>query len=155
MRCWRPERHASAWPVALTVLALATLLGGCGNERRDFREKQLNPLVRQASEERATLAAVLRASRPKRAQDETALRQQLSALAGVFRRIAALKPPDGVEGKFERYTRANARLLRALDRFVAAFAGGDRDAQRTAGHRAQEALGRATSAQRELQRALK
>ena len=130
-------------------------MAGCGNEKRDFREKELNPLVRRATGERATLAAVLRASKPKRARDAALLRSQLGALARVFRRIAALDPPGGIEAKFERYTRANAALLRALRQFVDAFARGDVAAQQSAGSRAREAVKHANSAQRELQQALK
>lgn len=139
---------------ALTAVAVAALLGGCGNEKRDFREKQLNPLVKRASEERSTLASILRVSRPKRARDEAALRAQLSQLAAVLRRIADLKPPGGVEAKFQRYTRANGGLLRSLGRFVDVFARGDEAGQRRAGRGAQAALAQANRAQRELQQAL-
>jgi len=155
VRSWRSERGALLAVVGLGLAAVA-LLGGCGNEKRDFREDRLNPLVRRVGEERAVLASVLRASRPGRARDGRALRSQLARLGAVMRRIAALEPPDGVEDRLERYTRANAALLAALRRFVDAFAGGASEgAQRTAARRTQTTLATANRAQRALQQALR
>jgi hypothetical protein len=158
VRCSRSDgvaRGLSLGLAAVALLALAGPIAGCGNEKRDFREEKLNPLVKRASEERATLATILRASRPGRSRDEAALRAQLTDLGGVFRRIADLEPPDGVEAKLERYARANSALLRALAGFLDAFASGDEAGQRRAGQAAQEALARANRAQRELQRSLR
>lgn len=155
MHCWRPERRAGAWLPALAALACAGLLAGCGgNEKRDFRVEQLNPLVKRMGEERATLAAVLRASRPGRARDARALRDQLGRLRAVMRRIAALEPPEGTEERFRRYTRANTAFLAALERFVDAYADDSARRQREAARETQTRLAAANRLQRQLQNAL-
>ena len=139
---------------ALALVAVLGLVAGCGNEKRDFRVEELNPLVKRLGEERATLAAVLRASRPGRARDERALRDQLGRLRAVMRRIAALDPPEGTEERFRRYTRANAAFLAALERFVDAYANGGAGRQQEAARETQTRLAAANRAQRQLQRAL-
>jgi hypothetical protein len=135
-------------------VALVGLLGGCGNEKADFRVQKLNPLVKRVGEERATLAAVLRASRPGRARDAQALRGQLTRLGGAMQRIAALKPPDGVDGPFRTYTKANAAVLNSLRSFVEAFAAGRSALQQVAARRTGVSLARANQAQTKLQHAL-
>jgi cytochrome c556 len=140
--------------VGLSALVLVGLLGGCGNEKADFRVQQLNPLVKHVGEERATLAAVLRASRPGRARDAQALRGQLARLGAAMQRIAALKPPDGVDGPFRMYTGANAAVLRSLRSFVDAFVAGHSARQQTAAQQTGASLARANRAQTKLQHAL-
>jgi cytochrome c556 len=140
--------------VGLSALALVGLLGGCGNEKADFRVQQLNPLVKRMGEERATLAAVLRTSRPRQARDTQALRDQLSRLGAAMQRIATLKPPDGVDGPFRAYTRANAAVLRSLRSFVEAFASGRSALQQEAARQTGASLARASQAQTKLQHAL-
>ncbi len=156
MRSWRFERPAGAPAAVLAVLALLGFVGGCGNEKRDFRVDKLNPLVKRLGEERATLAVVLRAARPGRASDIRALREQVAGVEGVTRRIAALNPPDGAESKFRRYVRANAAFVRRLRRFVDVYAANrPQRRQREAAARVQLALSAANDAQTELQRSLK
>lgn len=138
----------------LAVLALPGLIGGCGNEKADFRVQRLNPLVKRVGEERATLAAVLRGSRPGRARDAQALRGQLTRLGAAMQRIAALKPPDGVDRLFRDYTRANSGVLRSLESFVDAFAAGRSALQQVAARQTGESLARANRAQIKLQHAL-
>lgn len=155
MRCWRSERLARVGLAALVLVALAAAVGACGNEKRDFRVQELNPLVKRAGEERAALAAVLRASRPGRARDARALREQLGRVTGVLRRIADLKPPDGVGGRFDRYTRANSAFAASLRGFVDAFAAGDDARQRRAAELTRTTLAEAQRAQVALQHALR
>ena len=76
-------------------------------------------------------------------------------MTGVLRRIAGLDPPDGVDGKFQRYTRANAAFAVALRRFVDAFAAGDDSGQRAAAKRTRTTLASAQRAQVQLQHALR
>jgi cytochrome c556 len=155
VRCWPSDRRSPAALATLSVVALAGLASGCGKEKRDFRVEKLNPLVKRAGEERATLAAVLRGSRPGRARDAGALREQLARVVGVLRRIAGLNPPDGVDGTFRRYTRANTAFAAALRRFVDAFAAGDDSGQRDAAERTRTTLATAQRAQVQLQHALR
>lgn len=155
MRYWRFERLAGGL-AAVAALALLGLLGGCGNEKRDFREKRFNPLVKRLGEERATLAAVLRAARPGRVADARALREHVAGVEGVTRRITALDPPEGTERRFRRYVRANAAFVAALRRFVDVFAAdASQRRQREMAARVQLALSAANDAQTEFQRRLK
>jgi hypothetical protein len=155
VRCWPSDLRPPATLATLALVAMVGLVTGCGKEKRDFRVEKLNPLVKQAGEERATLAAVLRDSRPGRARDAGALREQLTRVVGVLRRIAGLNPPDGVDRKFRRYTRANAAFAAALRRFVDAFAAGDDSGQRDAEERTRTTLAAAQRAQVQLQHALR
>lgn len=158
MRFWHFERRrgpAAAGTATLAVLAASSLVAGCGHEKRDFREQRLNPLVRRVDEERATFATLLRDSRAGRARDGVALRAQLARVVGVLRRIAALKPPDGVGAKFRRYVRANGAFASALRAFVDAFAAGDDGRQRTAAESTRTTLARVQRTQVDLQHALR
>jgi cytochrome c556 len=155
VRCWPSDRRPPATLSTLALVALVGLVTGCGKEKRDFRVEKLNPLVKQAGEQRATLAAVLRGSRPGRQRDARALHEQLARVTGVLRRIAGLSPPDGVDGKFRRYTRANAAFAAALRRFVDAFAAGDDSGQRDAAQQTRSTLATAQRAQVQLQHALR
>jgi hypothetical protein len=100
------------------------------------------------------LAALLRVARPRNDNDARALRGGLADLRAAMHQVAALNPPDSVDLRFRRYVRANAALLASLSRFVDAFANDGQKAQAAAGE-VQTALGRASRAQTDLQRALK
>jgi hypothetical protein len=154
VRSCRSDRPLGAFAAGAAAIAAAALIGGCGNEKSDFRVNELNPLVKRVGEERATLAAVLRASRPGRARDARALREQLGRLGGVLRRIAALKPPDDARARFVSYTRANTEVLASLRRFVEAYAAGSNPRQQAEAQQTQAALAKASRAQTDLQHAL-
>ena len=133
---------------------LAPAASGCGDERRDFREEQLRPLVVRVGEQRATLAATLRSVRSGRPRDAAVLRAQVAQLRATMRRIAALDPPEGTETRFRRYTRANARLLATLSRFVEALAAGSASAQRRAAAQVSAAVADVERTQTAFQRSL-
>jgi len=79
---------------------------------------------------------------------------QLVRLGAAMQRIAALKPPDGVDGPFRTYTRANAAVLRSLRSFVDAFAAGRSALQQAAAQQTGASLAVANQAQTKLQHAL-
>jgi hypothetical protein len=154
VRCGRHERFGAARVAALALALIALFVSGCGNARRDFRVDDLNPRTERVDEERAELAALLRVARPRNDNDARALRGGLADLRAAMHQVAALNPPDSVDLRFRRYVRANAALLASLSRFVDAFANDGQKAQAAAGE-VQTALGRASRAQTDLQRALK
>jgi hypothetical protein len=135
--------------------AAGMFVAGCGNAKRDFRVNELNPLTERVATQRSVLAQTLRIARPHRARDAAVLRSQLAMLAATMRRIAAVRPPDGTHAQFQRYTRANAALLAALNRYFHAFARGTAAQLRAAGENALSAAGRADAAEAALKQELR
>jgi hypothetical protein len=155
VRCGRHDGVTAIRLAGIALVGFSLVGGGCGNAKRDFREHELNPSIERVAEQRTALAGLLRMSRPHLAADERRLRAQLGQLADAMRRVARLRPPQGVEVKFRRYTRANTALLAGLSRFVDALAGESAERRRQAEERALSALARASRAQTELQHALR
>jgi hypothetical protein len=155
VRCWLSSLRARAGAAGIVLAAAALVASGCGNERRDFRVEQLNPRIVELGERRAELAALLRTARPRRKRDVAALREQLDRVEATMRSIATLDPPDGTEDRLRRYARANTTLLRALSRFIDAFASADATRQERAAAEVQAAVTATDRAKRRLQLALK
>jgi hypothetical protein len=133
-------RRAAA---ALATLAIA--LVGCGDALDEFRD-DLRPLEERALTARSVIAVELRTATLGSERDARSLRALNRTLADIFDEIARLDPPDGYDEPFAAYVRANARMVRGLERFAAALESGRARALRRLGRSVVQELGRSQRA---------
>jgi len=142
--------------VAVALAALMMVIAGCGgrSEGEAFREDSLRPLEQRLDVRRARVAATLRVVRAGSRRDAAALREDIGALEGGVRRIAALVPPSSAQQPFARYVGALRELVAELRRFSAALRADQPAAMRDIATRLRDATGAVQSEHDALEQAL-
>lgn len=141
------------WTLALTLLVAAT--AGCGQtEQESYRAERLRPLEQRVEQDRARLAAVLRAARSGSRSDARAIRRGVEALRSTAGELSGLEPPASARRQHRSYTGAVEELTVALRRFAAELERGDSAGQRAAARNATAAVDRLVRAEQALDASL-
>jgi hypothetical protein len=144
------SRRASALLVAAAVLVA---LAGCQSDVEHFRG-DVQPLQRQALQQRAQIAATLRTVHLHSRSDAAILTRQIDALAKIYDKIAHVQPPDAAKAQFARYAQANAGVVASLHQFAVTLATGSSRQLTASSQQAQNAVGAAQRANDALDNAL-
>lgn len=139
---------------AIAAVGLTAVLGGCGDERKEFREEKLAPLQQAVKDERARMAAVLGELRVGDREQALALEEHVVRLERIHELIASLDPPDGIDGLFETYVEANERISNHFTRYAQLVKAQRRAGLARASKAAQRAIGDSDLARVDLDQAL-
>jgi hypothetical protein len=139
---------------ALAAGSVLLLVAGCGDERKEFREKKLAPLQQAVKDQRARIAATLQGLQLGDEPRAVQLQQDVERLAAIHKVIADLDPPEGTEGLFETYVKANDRLTEHLRQYAALVRANKRAGLGKEGKAAETATGDSDLARVDLDLAL-
>ena len=139
---------------AVAAAAALVFAAGCGDERKEFREEKLAPLQQAVKDQRARIAATLQGLQLGDEQRALQLERDVARLAAIHDVIEDLDPPDGTEGLFETYLKANQRLDDHLGRYAALVKARKREGLGKEGKAAQTATGDSDLARVDLDLAL-
>ena len=141
----------------MAAVAAGTMLlfaAGCGDERKEFREEKLAPLQQAVKDQRARIAATLQGLRLGDREQALQLERDVARLVAIHEVIADLDPPEGTEGLFETYVKANERLSEHLRNYAALVKAEKRQGLAKEGKAAQTATGDSDLARVDLDLAL-
>ena len=139
--------------LAIACISLAVLVG-CESDTDRFRH-QLHPLQEQALQQRAQIAATLRAVHVHSRSDAAQLNRQIDGLAATYSKMGKITAPDESRTVYTRYHAANMAIVVTLHQFADALVTGTRSQLSAASQRAQEAVGAAQRATDRLDSTLK